>query len=92
MDAFEQARYPDAVGEFRRAESDFEDLSEQGRARYALYRGLTHLALGDARQADRWLGTAKAAADADPSIFDHAERGRLLSAWRSTGRMPGERR
>jgi hypothetical protein len=90
MDAFEQARYPDAVGDFRRAEVDFGDWSEAKRARYSLYRGLTHLAVGDAREADRWLSYAKLSFDRDPQLFTDAERGRLLAAWRSMGRMQGE--
>jgi hypothetical protein len=61
-------------------------------ARYALYRGLTHLALGDAQQADRYLRRAKRALDAHPDWFAVEERGALLSAWRSVGRMPGEKR
>ncbi len=59
-------------------------------ARYALHRGLTHLALGDARAAARWLGYAKVSADRDPEIFDDEDRGALLAAWRSMGHMPGE--
>jgi hypothetical protein len=90
MAAFDQGRYPDAVGDFRRAEADFGDWSEARRARYALYRGLTHLAVGDARQADRWLSYAKRSFDRDPALFTHSERGRLLAAWRSMGRMEGE--
>ena len=90
LGAFDEGRYPDAVGEFRRAERDFSDWSESRRIRYALYRGLSHLAVGDARETDRWLGYAKAAFDRDPDLFTHEERGRLLAAWRTIGRMPGE--
>ena len=90
MGAFEQARYPDAVGEFQRAEVDFSHWSEPKRARYSLYRGLTHLAVGDARQADRWLSYAKRSFDQRPQLFTPEERGRLLAAWRSMGRMQGE--
>jgi hypothetical protein len=88
--AFDEGRYPDAVGEFRRAERDFPDWSEARRTRYALYRGLSHLAVGDARETDRWLGYAKAAYDRHPDTFTDEERGRLLAAWRAVGRMPGE--
>src|SRR5262245_59337966 len=91
MDAFEEGRYPDAVGDFRRSERQFGRFSPNRRAHYALYRGLTHLAVGDARQADRWLSYAKGALDRDPDLFDDDERGRLIAAWRSMGRMPGQR-
>jgi hypothetical protein len=90
LGAFDEGRYPDAVGEFRRAEPEFSHWSESRRIRYALYRGLSHLAVGDARETDRWLGYAKAAFDHRPELFTHEERGRLLSAWRAIGRMPGE--
>jgi hypothetical protein len=90
LGAFDEGRYPDAVGEFRRAEADFRGWPEPKRIRYALYRGLSHLAVGDARETDRWLGYAKAAHDRDPALFTHEERGRLLAAWRTVGRMPGE--
>lgn len=92
VNAFDEGRYPDAVGSFRRAEVDFPRWSEPKRVRYALYRGLTHLAVGDARETDRWLRYAKAAADRNPQLFSSAEHGRLLAAWRSIGRMPGDAR
>src|SRR5262245_47028603 len=66
MHAFEEARYPRAAAEFRRAERVFVELPRDEQARYALYRGLTHFALGDAREADRWLSHAKHLSDRDP--------------------------
>lgn len=90
MQAFEDARYPQAAASFRHYESAARALPARDFAEYALYRGLTHLALGDSVAAARWLGTAKSAADKSPSLFDDAERGRLLAAWRSMGHMAGE--
>jgi hypothetical protein len=90
MTAFEDGRYPEAVGELRALESEARTWPEDRRAKYALYRGLTHLACGDARSADRWLSSAKRSWENNPELFDDAERGRLLAAWRSMGRMPGE--
>jgi hypothetical protein len=87
---FEDARYPQAVRGFDRLEARALRFSQPERAEYALYRGLSHLALGDARLAARWLGYAKAELDRDPRVFDAEERGRLLAAWRSMGHMPGE--
>ena len=89
-DAFEEARYPDALRELRKLR-DRGTWSAEEHARYALYRGLTHLSLGDARPASLWLGRAHAALEHDAGVFDDGERGRLLSAWRAMGRMPGER-
>lgn len=83
-------RLPEADQRFRALEPDVPELSARDRARYALYRGLTHLALGDAREAERWLAALKRAHDADAACLDATERGRLLSAWRSLGHMPGE--
>jgi hypothetical protein len=88
LHAYDEARYPDAIAELRAI--DATELSSQQGARYALYRGLTHLALGDARAADRWLTLAKVVLDRQSEIYNTSERGRLLAAWRSMGRMPGE--
>jgi hypothetical protein len=90
MASYEDGRYPSAAAQFRAAEPASRGLGPRDFASYALYRGLTHLALGDARAASRWLGVAKVAADRDPSSFDDKDRGELLSAWRSMGHMPGE--
>ena len=84
VQAYAEARYPDAV-ESLRAAVDPED------ARYALYRGLSELAVGNARSADGWLHRAWQAADRDPDVFSEEEHGRLVAAWRSMGRLPAER-
>lgn len=90
MTAFEEGRYPEAAEQFGQLEPDASDWSGDRRARYSLYRGLTHLSCGDVRAADRWLSDAKRAWENDPSVLDEAEAGRLMAAWRSMGRMPGE--
>jgi hypothetical protein len=90
MDSYTDGRYPTAAAQFRAAEPDARELSPRDFANYALYRGLTHLALGDARAAVHWLGYAKQSADRDPHVFDDEARGALLAAWRSMGHMPGE--
>lgn len=88
--AFDEGRYPDAVGELRALETRSASFSPKARAKYVLMRGLTHLACGDTREATRWLGYAKSLYEREPNIFDDAERGRLFAAWRSMGIMPGE--
>ncbi len=63
--------------------------SPHTRARYALYRGLTHLSLGDAESAERWLAEAKAWCDRETDALDDDDRGRLLAAWVALGHEPG---
>ena len=78
---FDQARYPEALEELRRAESELPGLNAREQARYALYRGLTHLALGDRRATLHWLQGAKRALDACPALLSDEDAGRLASAW-----------
>jgi hypothetical protein len=77
---YDHARYPEALESLREAERDLAAYDGAERARYALYRGLVHLALGDPRSTCRWLSEAKAAYDANPLIFDDDDAGRLASA------------
>jgi hypothetical protein len=90
MDSYTDARYPSAAAQFRAGEPAARRLGPREFAHYALYRGLTHLALGDAEAAARWVGYAKQSADRDPHVFNAQDRGALLAAWRSMGHMPGE--
>ncbi|MBX3184397.1 MAG: hypothetical protein KF915_17345 [Polyangiaceae bacterium] len=86
---YRDARYADALVALKETEPDYAELEPDERARYALYRGLSHLAVGDATRADGWLRLAKQASDRDPALLSVDERGRLEAAWRSLGRMPG---
>jgi len=88
--AFDEGRAADAVEEFRALEPELDQLSPRARARYALHRGLAHLACGDLRPAASWLARARAAGAADPRVFDVGEHGKLDAAWRAMGLMPGE--
>jgi len=90
LEAFHEGRLPEAASAFRRLEPGLGELSRSDRARYALYRGLAHLGLGDARAADRWLSLAKRLEHEDPRAFDAAERGELYAAWRSMGHLAGD--
>ena len=83
---------PAAVLALRAREGEFSTLPAPAQGRYALYRGLGELGLGNVRAADRWLTLAKRFDAAHPGSFDASERGQLLAAWRSLGRMPGETR
>jgi hypothetical protein len=88
--SFDEARYPDAVAQYRALRPDSERLSLSELFEYALYRGLTHLALGDAEPAERWLLVAKRLSERSPGLASREQQGRLLAAWRSMGRMPGD--
>lgn len=81
-----QGRYEDALDALCSREEAARSLEGPARARYALYRGLVHLALGDGAAAGRWLGEAKSFYDADPRSLSEADAGRLEGAWRGTGR------
>ena len=87
--SFDEARYPDAVAQYRALRPDSERLSLSELFEYALYRGLTHLALGDAEPAERWLLVAKRLSEESPGLASDEEQGRLMAAWRSMGRMAG---
>ena len=90
IDEFEGGRLPEAARRFRSLETQQPAFARDDRLRYALYRGLTDLALGDAVSAERWLGEVKRTVDGEPFALNDSERGRLLAAWRSMGHMPGE--
>ena len=90
LEAFHDGRLPEAAAELRALELAYRAENEPERARYALYRGLTELGLGNAVMAEHWLALAWRADSADPHCFDAHEHGALLSAWRSLGRLPGE--
>lgn len=88
--SFDEARYPDAVAQYRQLGPRLLELEQPELYRYALYRGLSHLALGDAVPAQRWLLFAKRLAEGTPGLASSEEQGRLLAAWRSMGHMPGD--
>ncbi len=90
LEAFHDGRLPAAVAELRALEPTRGGPSERERARYALYRGLAELGVGNATIAERWLAIAWRADARSPRCFDDTEHGQLLAAWRSLGRLPGE--
>ena len=90
LEAFHDGRLPAAAATLRALEPTVAGASERDQARYALYRGLCELGLGNALVAERWLGAAWRADARDPHCFDETEHGELMAAWRSLGRLPGE--
>jgi hypothetical protein len=88
--AFEEGRYPAAAESYRALAGEIDDYAERELFEYALYRGLTHLALGDAQPALRWLKLAQGMQKAHPESTNAVERGQLAAAFRSMGLMPGQ--
>lgn len=88
--SFDEGRYPDAVEQYTRLGTEARRLPPRELFDYALYRGLSHLALGDAKPADRWLTLAKRLSDSSPTLVSLPERNRLLSARRAMGHAPGD--
>lgn len=88
--SFDEGRYPGAAAQYRALSPRVPQLSERELFEYALYRGLSHLALGDSVPARRWLAIAKRHSERSPGIANSDELGRLMAAWRSMGFMPGD--
>src|SRR5256885_16251882 len=86
---YDHGRYPEAIEELRVVECDAASWRPKARARYALYRGLTHLALGDRPATVRWLAEVKRALDQNPTLLSSEDAGRLTSA-RSEERRVGK--
>jgi hypothetical protein len=80
---FEVGRYPAAKQAFLALESESRAWKEPARAEYALYRGLTHEALGDGARALPWLMEAKALDDARPGTLSAENAGRLREGLRT---------
>lgn len=74
---FKKGRYPEAKETFVEAESEMRTWDDRRRAEYALYRGLTHGALGDRAAAGVWLREAKAIEDAHPGSLTADDMTRL---------------
>lgn len=90
VERFESTQYPGSLDVLERMEADAQHFEPRARTRYCLYRGLTHLALGNAKLASRWLGRTRQELGQDPDRLSQVDRSRLESAWRSLGLMPGD--
>jgi hypothetical protein len=77
---YEHARYPEAMEELRAVETDVCRWNPSDAARYALYRGLTHLALGDLAATRLWFGRVRRAIAGDPTLLTGDDAGRFASA------------
>jgi hypothetical protein len=74
---FKKGRYPEAKQTLIAAEAESKGWDDRHRAEYALYRGLTHGALGDRATAGVWLREAKAIEDAHPGTLSADDMTRL---------------
>jgi hypothetical protein len=78
--AYEHGRYPDAIDELCAVERDAQHWNGSDGARYALYRGLAHVALGDLAAGRRWFGRLEQMMAADPEVLSAHDAERLASA------------
>jgi hypothetical protein len=74
---FRDGRYPDAKNAFVALEAESRNWSDAERAQYAVYRGLTHAALGDGDQAGVWLREARAIEGTHPGALSNEDGQRL---------------
>ena len=79
---YQQQNYIEAAETFERTQNRLALMEPGDRARYGLYRGLTFMALGDLRNAERWLDYAELQQRGQPAILalnerDLLRRGRL---------------
>jgi hypothetical protein len=77
---FADGRYPEAKRAFLALEAETATWSDARRAEYALYRGMTHAALGDRDQAGVWLREAKAIEEVHPKSLSYENMQRLKLA------------
>jgi hypothetical protein len=80
-DLYVQRHYIEAEDVFERMESDLAQLSVAERAEYGVYRGMTLLALGDFRRAQRWLSYATTLERAHPPVLAPAQKALLEQGW-----------
>jgi hypothetical protein len=78
--AYEHGRYAEAMEELRAVEMDACRATNSDATRYALYRGLTHFALGDLAATRAWFGPIERAVATHPELLSSDETQRLASA------------
>jgi hypothetical protein len=82
---FHNGRYPDAKKALVALEADSRNWTDTERAQYAVYRGLTHAALGDGDEAALWLREAKAIETTHPGSLSREDAQRLKVGLDSIG-------
>jgi len=74
---YQQHNYIEAAEAFERTQERLVAMKSVERARYGLYRGLTFMALGDLRGAERWFDYADAQQRIQTMVLPDDERGLL---------------
>ncbi|HET9957104.1 MAG TPA: hypothetical protein VFQ61_21555 [Polyangiaceae bacterium] len=90
-DLYSRGDYVDAEEYFEHTEARLGEADPQERARYALYRASTLLALGDVDRAEHWLARAKHLDRIDPGALDEDEQAMLRRA-QATAAVASRRR
>jgi tetratricopeptide (TPR) repeat protein len=85
---FKEGRYPEAKATFASIEAQSRSYDDAARAEYALYRGLTLLALGDRAQAAVWLREAKAIDETRPESLSREDAMRLKEGLATANASP----
>lgn len=80
-DLYVQRHYIEAEDLFDHMEGDLAQLSIADRAAYGVYRGMTLLALGDFRRAQRWLSYATMLERDDSQALAPAQKALLEQGW-----------
>lgn len=88
--SFDEARYPDAAAAYVALARELPGFGRRELFEYSLYRGLSHLALGDSAPAERWLTLAQRMVDASPELPTTEQHGRLMAARQAMGHAPGD--
>jgi hypothetical protein len=84
--AYHDGRYFEAAEDLASREDEYWDLVPNHQARYALYRGLSLLRLGDHDGAHRWLAVARRL-DAEGRLLAPAQRIELEGGWAELVRL-----
>jgi hypothetical protein len=77
---YQQRSYIEAAEAFERTQGRLVTMEPVERVRYGLYRGLTFMALGDLRGAERWLDYADAQQRTEQQLLPDNERDLLVRA------------
>ena len=77
---YEQRSYIEAAEAFESTQGRLVTMKPVERVRYGLYRGLTFMALGDLRGAERWLDYADEQQRTQPKLLPDNERDLLVRA------------